>query len=169
MANGFEIKREVAALTNALRATQSHLTALDEAVARQTNSVSQPRQFRELAARVDTLTAAVQELHARAAEARAVSAAGAASDRARPNNSSTAATWAIRLSAFSKEKLADAEVARLRTLEIPAEKRAFEDAEYRVFVRGFASRNAAENARTEIQTTAGIPRTWLERIPERDG
>ncbi len=169
VSHGFEIKREVAALTSALQATQSHLAALDEAVARQITAASEPRQLRDLAARLDTLTAAVEELHARATETRSTTSARSVAPSTKPTSTPSAATWAIRLGAFSKEAGADAEIVRLRALDIPAEKRAFEDAQgktwYRVFVPGFESRKAAESAKVRIQTKAGLPKTWLERIP----
>ncbi len=172
VSNGFEIKREVAALTSALQATQSHLAALDDAVAQQITSASQPPQLRDLAARLDTLTAAVEELHARASDSGPAVSARPATGSTRPSVAPTAATWAIRLGAFSKQNLADAEVARLRALDIPAKKRAFKDAQgktwYRVFVPGFETRKAAESAKAAIQTTAGLPRTWLERVPAQE-
>ncbi len=171
VSHGFEIKREVAALTGALQATQSHLAALDEAVAKQISSASEPRQLRDLAARIDTLTAAVEELHARASDARSSANARTAASSTHPTSAATATSWAIRLGAFSKESGADAEVARLRALDIPAEKRAFEDTQgktwFRVFVPGFETRKAAENAKAPIQTKAGLPRSWLERVPAR--
>lgn len=84
VSNGFEIKREVAALTSALQATQSHLAALDDAVAQQITSASQPTQLRDLAVRLDTLTAAVEELHARATDTGPAVSARAATGSTRP-------------------------------------------------------------------------------------
>ncbi|MDJ0872672.1 MAG: SPOR domain-containing protein [Gammaproteobacteria bacterium] len=162
VAAGLDIQREVAALTTALEATQSHLAALDDAVARQTESATPSTVVREFGARLDTLTAAVEELHARAAEA-------APSKVAKATPTANAATWAVHLSAFSAEGRALAEVTRLQALEIPAEKRAFVDKEgrtwHRVFVQGFESRTAAETARAGFQSNAGVPHTWVERVP----
>ena len=168
MSEGFDIKREVAALTSALEATQSHLAALDEAVARQMASPPQSRATQNLEARLDTLTAAVEELHARATDTGPAPAASAPAA-----GKADVGTWAVHLSAFSKENLAHAEVARLQALDIPAERHAFVDRKgrtwHRVFVRGFETRTAAENARSSFQTTAGVPRTWLERLPSAAG
>ncbi len=162
VATGLDIQREVAALTTALEATQSHLAALDDAVARQTESATPSTVVKEFGARLDTLTAAVEELHARAADA-------APSRMANATPTPNAANWAVHLSAFSAEGLALAEVKRLQALKIPAEKRAFVDIEgrtwHRVFVQGFESRTAAETARADFQSSAGIPHPWVERVP----
>ncbi len=169
VSQGLDLKREVAALTAALEATQSHLAALDEAVARQMVSPPKSRATQDLAARLDTLTAAVEELHARATDAGTTTEPSGAQAANKPG----AGSWAVHLSAFSKEKLAHAEVARLQALDIPAERHAFVDQQgrtwHRVFVRGFETRAAAENARSSFQTTAGVPRTWLERLPSAAG
>ncbi len=174
VSEGFDIKREVAALTSALEATQSHLAALDEAVARQMASPPQSRATQNLEARLDTLTAAVEELHARSTDTGPATAANSAPAASAPAaGKPDVGTWAVHLSAFSKENLAHAEVARLQALDIPAERHAFVDRKgrtwHRVFVRGFETRTAAENARNSFQTTAGVPKTWLERLPSAAG